>query len=117
MTSDLTMFIYCLGILDMGSGKTWQLLEQLLIENFEKLKKIDFDHALAGFNTGSTQKGSLKLLRIFTMTVLQNYGSDLNMQHEDFILAANYIGKDRDKKLSDNKFWLHLIKVLLDFTS
>ena len=37
------------------------------------------------------------------------------MQHEDYILAANYLGKDRDKKLSDNNFWVHLIKVLLDF--
>jgi hypothetical protein len=34
MTSDLTMFIYCLGMLDMGSGKTWELLEKLLLENF-----------------------------------------------------------------------------------
>jgi hypothetical protein len=33
-TADLTMFIYGLGILDMGEPETWVLLEQLLLDNF-----------------------------------------------------------------------------------
>jgi len=72
-------------------------LEKLLLENFQKLKKIDFDNALAGFSLGSTKKGSMKLLKIFSLCTLQNYGSLPNRNHEDFILAASYIGKDRDK--------------------
>jgi hypothetical protein len=40
---DLTMIIYGFGTLDMGSKQTWELLERLLIQNFSKLKKIDFD--------------------------------------------------------------------------
>ena len=66
---------------------------------------------------GSTKKGSPKLLKIFTMTVLQNYGNLNDIKHEDFILAVNYIGKDRDKQIAENdtKIWLHLVKVLLDY--
>lgn len=51
--ADLTMMIYGLGLLDCGTEETWALLEKLLLENFQSLKKIDFDNALAGFCTGS----------------------------------------------------------------
>jgi len=51
----------------------------LLIDNFQRLKKIDFDLALAGFNSGSTKKGSQKLQKIFSMTIMQNYGNPENI--------------------------------------
>ena len=68
--TDLSMIIYCLGLLDQGSEELWQMLEELLIENFHKLKKIDFDNSLAGFRTGSQRKGSMHLLKMFTMCTI-----------------------------------------------
>ncbi len=111
--------IYGLGLLDCGHEETWNLLEEMLIENFQNLKKIDFDNALAGFCTGSLKKGSTKLMRIFVMCTMQNYGSITNMQHEDFILAASYIAKDRDKISSDKidlrDFWAMTLNILMDY--
>lgn len=59
-TADLSMFIYALGILDMGKPETWVLLEQLVFDNFLRFKKIDFDNSIAGF--GYTKNGSMKLM-------------------------------------------------------
>lgn len=47
------MIIYSMGILDIGKNATWNKLEELLLNNFHKLKKIDFDFVLAGFNHGA----------------------------------------------------------------
>lgn len=94
------MIIYGLGHLDSGRPETWKRLEELLYDNFENLRKIDFDHTLAGFSLGSVKKGSSRLLKLFAMCAKQNYGqAGANRSHEDFILAASYIGKDRDKAI------------------
>jgi hypothetical protein len=113
--ADLSMIIYSMGILDMGKNETWILLEQLLMENFHKLKKIDFDFVLAGFNHGATKKGSMKLMKMFVACVVQNYGSEGNIKHEDFILAATSVAKDRDKQLNEKDFWELAVKILMDY--
>jgi hypothetical protein len=109
------MIIYSMGILDIGRNETWEILESLLFENFHRFKKIDFDFALSGFNSGATKKGSTKLMKLFIACVKQNYASEGNIQHEDFILAATSIAKDRDRNLGDKQFWELAVTVLMDF--
>ena len=38
-------------------------------------------------------------------------------QHEDFILAANYLSKDRDNALDDSDFWHLTQSIALDYLS
>lgn len=99
------MIIYSLGMLETGEEETWQLMEQMLIDNFQQLQKIDFDQSLAGFSHGTMRKGSTKLWKMFSMCVKINYGQAKN--HEDFFLAASYLGKDRDRSSSsdDPELW------------
>jgi hypothetical protein len=90
------------------------------MENFGRLKKIDFDHCLAGFSLGSVKKGSMRLFKVFSMCAKQNYGAPgPNRSHEDFILAASYIAKDRDKNISidDGEFWDLAVDVLMEYIS
>lgn len=46
---------------------------------------------------------------------MQNYAK----QHEDFILAASYIAKERDKivsaKIDLKEFWTMTLQVLIDY--
>ena len=87
------------------------------MENFHKLKKIDFDFVLAGFNHGAQKKGSMKLMKMFVACVVQNYASEGNIKHEDFILAATSVSKDRDKQLTDKTFWELAVKVMMEYIS
>ncbi len=57
----------------------------------------------------------MKLQKLFVMCALQNYASEGNIQHEDFILAATYIGKDRDRQLADKTFWVRTVEVLMSY--
>lgn len=94
------MFIYGLGMIDMGSKKTWEILEKNLIENFDKLNKADFDMALAGFCMGSFEKGSMKLRKYFTICTQKNFTDN----YAEFIKAANLLGKDRERMV-DGALW------------
>lgn len=115
IATDLSMISYSMGILDIGRNETWVKLEELLMENFHKLKKIDFDFVLAGFNHGAQKKGSMKLMKMFVACVVQNYASEGNIKHEDFILAATSVAKDRDKQLTDKTFWELTIRVMMEY--
>ena len=69
------MTIYGYGHLDMGNPEKWKLLEELVLERFGELKKIDFDNTIAAFSTGSFPKGSTKLWKYFVAAISQNYSS------------------------------------------
>jgi len=58
-----------MGMLDIGRNETWEILEELLFQNFHRFKKIDFDFVLSGFNSGATKKGSMKLMKLFIACV------------------------------------------------
>jgi len=51
------------------------------------------------------------------MCVVQNYGSEGNIKHEDFILAATSIAKDRDKQLTDKSFWDLAVRIMMEYIS
>ncbi len=57
----------------------------------------------------------MKLMKMFVACVIQNYGSEGNIKHEDFILAATSVAKDRDKQLTDKSFWELTVRVLMDY--
>jgi hypothetical protein len=63
----------------------------------------------------------MKLMKIFVMCSMQNYGNLANRSHEDFILAASYIAKDRDKIASDKidlrEFWDMTLDIMMDYIS
>jgi len=52
---------------------------------------------------------------MFVACVVQNYGSEGNIKHEDFILAATSVAKDRDKQLTDKSFWELAVRVLMEY--
>ena len=87
---NVAMIAHSLGLMDVGSKHTWELIEQVVIQFFDKLNEADFDMFLSGFCSGSLPKGSMNLRRHFTVCTLSNYASD----PDAFIKAANYLGKD-----------------------
>jgi hypothetical protein len=57
----------------------------------------------------------MKLMKMFVACVVQNYGSEGNIKHEDFILAATSVAKDRDKQLTDKSFWELAVRVMMEY--
>jgi ATP-dependent exoDNAse (exonuclease V) alpha subunit len=57
----------------------------------------------------------MRLIQYFTKCAIHNYASEGNLLHEDFILAANCLGKDRDRQLEDKKIWETTVNVLMDY--
>lgn len=60
-------------------------------------------------------------MKMFVMCSMQNYGAAANRSHEDFILAASYIAKDRDKiaqdKIDMREFWDMTLEIMMDYLS
>lgn len=57
----------------------------------------------------------MKLMKMFVACIVQNYGSEGNIKHEDFILAATSVAKDRDKQLTDKSFWELAVRVMMEY--
>ena len=108
---DLALMIYCMGMLDIGRPASWALLEDALLKHFHKLKKIDFDQSLAGFYSSSKNRVSMTLHSMFIRCTMMNYA----LSPEDFILAASYLSKDRDRRDIDLNFWELAIKILMGY--